>query len=1716
MPRTEQPKKKRNVWIRVGRIVLKTVLFLLVFFLLVVVLILTPPVQSFLRKKTVTWLENKLDTKVSVGRIFIGLPKNVVLENVYIEDKQKDTLLAGGSLKVDIALFKLIFRQQVDINSIKLDNITAKIKRQLPDTAFNFQFIVDAFAPAKDSTRPSVKDTTSSPISVGSITIDKSRIVYKDVVTGNDVEAWVNHFDTKVDKFDAVKMDIDIPHINIDGLTAKVYQSKPLDIDVPKPDTAIVAAKVLPVYPQITLDEVDLNKVVLDYRNEVSALYTSANIGSLLVALKKLNMAEQVIDLDNVELENTTAAVRIGRTEEAREMVEDVQKTADSTIQKGWRMVVGSFRSENNNLQFDNDNLPRQRTGMDYAHIKATPFELTARDFLLANDTISGTIEKAAFKEQSGFELQELTTTFLYSNKEAYLRDLYLKTPGTELKRSAAIAYYSPEVFTKDIGNLRIDLDLENSKILVNDILTFAPMLRSQPAFAYPRATWFVNSRIQGRVADLDIEALQVRGLSNTRVDVSGRVVGLPDINKFSANLNIRNITSSRRDVNLFIPATILPKNITLPNHFSATGNVRGNTRDLTTNLAVNTDLGGATVTGNIQQLNDTRNIRYATRVQTRSLDLGTILQDRENLGPISSTITVNGRGIDPKAMNATFDGQIHSAILKKYNYRDLTIKGNVANQQVTMDASIVDPNIHLAMNATANISQQYPAVKLTAMIDSIKTQALNLTADPLIYRGKIDADFSSTNPDDLVGTAYLTQSLLVQNTKRVQMDTVEVVAARTDSGHSIRVSSDIVNATLSGQYKLTQLGGIFQQAVQPYFAVVQNSGSTVVRDPYDFTLNATVVDGQPLQAFLPALQKMDSMNLNSRFSSTSGWTATVTAPSIDYGTNRIRGLELRAGTEGDSIKADILVRNFTSGTMEFYNSTIDASLANNRINFTLDTKDRSDKSRYNFTALFEQPQPGQYSFSFAPEGLLLNYERWSVPAGNKLVITDQNIIATDFTLSNAGQQLSLNSVNQSSTSPLQARFVDFQLATVTAFIQNDSTLVDGRMNGTVSFRNIMADPIFEGELNITDLNIRNDTVGNALIRVNNTTSNVYAANATLTGRGNDVRIDGKYFANPDAPSRFDLDLNVVSLPMTTVEAFSNGEIKSATGSLSGQFDVTGTFDRPQVRGELNFNETGFNLAQFNNYFRINNEKIIMNERGVVFDRFTVRDSANNTMVLDGTAATTNYKNFDLNFTMRANDFQMLNSTRQDNNLFYGRLFFNTNLRIRGTEATPVVDGSITVNDKTVMTIVLPQREPGIVQREGVIEFIDVDAPLNDSLFLAAYDSLNTTSLRGLDVTANIQVSKEAEFNLIVDEGSGDFINVKGEALLSAGIDPSGKLTLSGSYELEQGSYQLSFNLIRRKFDIEKGSKITWLGEPTDADVNITAKYVANTAPLDLVKNELGAEVTPSTRNTYLQKIPFDVMLYMEGKLLKPVISFDIMLPEGKNYNVDNSILTTVRTKLDILRQDPGETNKQVFALLLLNRFIGENPFNSSSETISANTLARQSVSKLLTEQLNRLAEDLIEGVDLNFDVISSEDYTTGERRDRTDLNVGLSKQLLNDRLSVSVGSNFELEGPQNSNQQANNIAGNVALDYRISSDGRYLLRAYRKNEYEGIIDGYIIETGVSFIISVDYNRFRQIFLSKEARERRRANRRENRRLRRQEAKQEMQVAKEKEEGLTP
>jgi len=639
---------------------------------------------------------------VAIGRIFISLPRNVVIENIYVEDRTKDTLISAGSLKAEIGLLKLIFKGEININKIELGEGTAKIRRELPDTVFNFQFIADAFAPSTPAktTKP---DTSSAAIAIPMIRLDKIRLVYKDVITGNNITAWVDHFATRIDKMDPAHLRFDVPETDIEGLTAQIHQFRPLTTAPAVNDTA-AANPVMGI--ELGLKKINLRDITLDYSDDVAGLSSNIKLGSMVVKVNKLDLNQQRIDLQTISLDNTIANLRFAINKAPARTNENSKAPPASHTAMGWRITIASIKLDNNTIAYDDDNEIVQQTGIDYAHLKTDSLTLNANDFLFSNDTISGDITSAQLREKSGLVIEKLETEFLYTNTQARLKDLYLKTPGTELKKNAAIQYASLQALQNDIGNMRLDAAIENSRILVRDVLIFAPSLRSSPAFADPNATWYVNSRIRGRVSDMQIDALQIEGLQATKINISGRLAGLPQMKAVTADLNIREISSTKKDIDLFMPAGWLPGNITFPGRFTISGKANGTTGKMNTAILAKTDLGNMTVNGEFHQLTDPVKISYDASVQATALDIGTIFKQQQTLGLVTASFTVKGKGTDIKTTDAVINGKIESATIEQYIYHNLDLNGSIANQHAKLDAGIVDPNIHFALTAEADLSK--------------------------------------------------------------------------------------------------------------------------------------------------------------------------------------------------------------------------------------------------------------------------------------------------------------------------------------------------------------------------------------------------------------------------------------------------------------------------------------------------------------------------------------------------------------------------------------------------------------------------------------------------------------------------------------------------------------------------------------------------------------------------------------------------------------------------------------------------------------------------------------------------------------------------------------------------------------------------------------------------------------------------------------------------
>ncbi len=1629
------------------RIILWIILSLIGLFLVLIIALQIPAVQRYAKNEVVSYLQDKLKTKVAINRVKIGFPKDIILDGVYFEDQKKDTLLAGRSIEVNIDMYGLL-NNKIDISSLKMEGIVAHVDRNKTNK-FNFDYIIEAFkSPEKQN-----DDSTPMEFSLEKIELDNIRIRYADVYNNNDLKLDLNHLQTRIKTFDLNNMTFDVPDFTIDGMR--------LDYKQGLVETTNTASNSKSKELKLKLGNLDLSKIKVDYQDENAKLATNLNFDKLLVKVKTFDMKKYIIDLDKIEFNNATVALNLGKK------IKDANSDEKSAE---WKINAKQVAFKKVNFDYNDDNSPKELRGIDYRHLGLKNLDLDADYIVFDSPKVWGKINSMKTEEKSGLKVELLTTTFYYGEKSAYAKNLYLKTPQTELRKEIVIGYPSIESLSKNPGELQIKADLINSRIAFKDILLVVPQLNDiYPFEGNSSVVLNVNTNLSGKLNNLKIPNLQLSGLGNTKVNLSGAVVGLPDSDKTYYNLNIKNLESTAKDLYRLAPKNSIPGNIQIPEKFSTKGQFKGTIKNFNTNLIVASSSGNAKIKGGLDRRYKDRE-KYDFNVLLDNFDLGRLMKN-DSIGKTTLQTKIKGTGFNPKTANAIASATVVKATYNHYTYQNVVVDGKINNGLFDVTANTKDPNLQFDLISSGSFKDKYPKGTVHLNVDIADLDKLNLHAGPLKLKGVFDADIQSANLDYLNGTASIHHLIIANEKEQFATDSITVVAVSTADSNSIKLDSQFMDAEFVGKYKLSTLANSVRNSFSHYY----NLKSTSKNIPYgkqQLAFKVNVKSSPILLKIVPELKYIDPITVTGRYNSENDTIVlNGSIPKLIYGTNTIANGVIKIDKQEDALIYSVSVDEIRNNEFRLPRTSISGIVADDVFDYTLLVKDLKNKDRYNIAGNMKSKNGGT-EFWLDPTKLLLNYDQWALSEDNYIRITPNAILVDNFEISRDNHSLKLQSYLKSNNPPLSVDFKNFEIKTITGIVQMESIEMDGNINGHAVFKDLTSKILFTADASIGNFTFRKEAVGTITVEVNNYTANTYTAKIALTEQDNQMTLEGTYRATDDA---LNMDLDMQKLNLKSIQGFSMGNVVDGTGYFSGKFKVTGNTINPKLIGDLKFNEIGFKAVKLNAKFKSMNDKMVFTENGVQLDNFKIYDEKNNDLTLNGKINNQNYMNLGFDMTVDADNFKAVNSSAKDNDTFYGQLFLDNHLTVKGSMESPYVEGTIRINKDTKFTVVLPQDDPSIADREGIVEFIDQDQP---SLFVKLADeNLSETEIKGINASVNIEIDKDAEISLVIDKGNGDYLKLKGEAELTGGIDPSGKTTLIGRYELEEGSYEMSFNLIKRKFDIKQGSYILWTGEPTTADINITAVYKINTAPIDLLDDQLSS-LTPEERNTYKQKIPIETELKMTGELMKPNITFDIILPEGNN-NVSNEIISKTEAKLAQLRQEPDDLNKQVFALLLLNRFIGEDPFSSESGGTTASTLARESVSKVLSQQLNNFAGDLIKGFEVDFDLAASDDYTTGQRENKTDLNVGLSKKLLNDRLKVTVGSTFGIEGPEQANKETSTIAGDIAAEYQISKDGRYKVRAYRKNLYQVALQGQVIETGVGFIITLDYNEFKELFRSK-------------------------------------
>ncbi|RMG56555.1 MAG: hypothetical protein D6722_26325 [Bacteroidetes bacterium] len=238
-------------------------------------------------------------------------------------------------------------------------------------------------------------------------------------------------------------------------------------------------------------------------------------------------------------------------------------------------------------------------------------------------------------------------------------------------------------------------------------------------------------------------------------------------------------------------------------------------------------------------------------------------------------------------------------------------------------------------------------------------------------------------------------------------------------------------------------------------------------------------------------------------------------------------------------------------------------------------------------------------------------------------------------------------------------------------------------------------------------------------------------------------------------------------------------------------------------------------------------------------------------------------------------------------------------------------------------------------------------------------------------------------------------------------MNETGEFSMVGRYEIRSGDYLFTTqNVLNKRFEVKSGGTITWNGDPYAAVLELDAVY------------PLYADIQDLLQETKAVRAPVNVLMHMEGLLMKPTITLSIELPNLRGQDAEKAI-----AYLRSIRFDEQELNKQVFSLMVFNRFA---PMGGDLGGGLASTGVTTSISELLSNQLNYLLSQVV-GDKVNINVNTS---------NFQDVNLLVSARLFNDRVTIERDGTLVQTG-----DNAHLAIGNIRVIIRLLP---------REQEYSG------------------------------------------------------------------
>ena len=510
--------------------------------------------------------------------------------------------------------------------------------------------------------------------------------------------------------------------------------------------------------------------------------------------------------------------------------------------------------------------------------------------------------------------------------------------------------------------------------------------------------------------------------------------------------------------------------------------------------------------------------------------------------------------------------------------------------------------------------------------------------------------------------------------------------------------------------------------------------------------------------------------------------------------------------------------------------------------------------------------------------------------------------------------------------------------------------------------------------------------------------------------------------------------------PMLMLNAFVPDGLLTFQGDIDGELFVTGNINEPKVNGNVILDSVSVFSDQWGVQLHFDNRPLAVTNNQLKFDKFSIYTTEKNPFTIDGNLDFVDVSSPKLDVHLKANDYVLLDAKRTKESLAYGKVIVDVNTTVKGPLDALVLRGGMSLNGKTDVSYVLKDSPLTVQDRLGdLVTFTS----FSDTLHVEQEDSVFRT-LGGMDLLLSVNIDPAVRLKVDLSEDRSSRISLEGGGNLTLQYTPQGDLALSGRYTLTGGLIRYSLPVIPLKdFNITEGSYVEWTGDVTNPKLDIKATERLRAAVAD--------------ENNQSRRVNFDLSVLIKNRVNNLDLKFDIEAPEDSEV------------QKQLLAMSEDERIKQAVVMMATGRFMASDGGSTGSGLDMGTAL-----NSVLQSQINAIAGKM-DNVSFSVGVDEYDETSTGGRH--TDYSFSYSQRFFNNRVQIVIGG--KVSTGENVTNDMESFIDNISVEYRLDNTGTRYVRLFHNKNYDNILEGEVIETGVGLILRRKVDRLSELFIFK-------------------------------------